>query len=180
MLLTGEKVYLRSVEEADLATLVAWRNTPEIWAQFYNKFPLSLSGQKAWFDNLNASERRKLFLVCLQGQDSPVGTIGLDNIDFANQCVEIGSVLVAEKAALGKGVAQEAMRLMCDFCFNHLNMNRIYLSVFANNSRAVKLYEKCGFSREGVMREAHFSNGSFVDSLMMSLLRRDFGQTADS
>jgi RimJ/RimL family protein N-acetyltransferase len=49
-------------------------------------------------------------------------------------------------------------------------MHRIYLSVFKNNERAIGAYRKCGFVEEGVMREAAFIDGQWLDVTMMGLL----------
>jgi len=173
-MLIGQRVRLRLVEEEDLPLLVTWRNTPLIWACFFNTFPLCMAAQKAWFANLITDQSKQLFMVCTLEGDEPIGTIGLDHIDFANQSTELGNMLIGKQEALGKGYAAEAMELMLCYCFLRLNMNRVCLKVYADNTRAVKLYERCGFSAEGTLREAQFEGGSFKDLLVMSLLRREF------
>lgn len=172
--MVGEHVILRAVEEKDLPLLVAWRNTPSIWAGFFNKFPLSMAGQKAWFASLAADQHRQLFMICALEDGNPIGTIGLDHIDFANQSAELGNVLIGKQDALGKGCATEAVTLLLSYCFLRLNMNRIYLEVYFDNFRAVKLYERCGFTVEGTLREARFEGGEFKSVLAMSVLRREF------
>jgi len=173
-MLIGKRVRLRLVEEEDLPLLVAWRNTPSIWAGFFNKFPLSMAGQKAWFANLVADQRKTLFVICTLEGDEPIGTIGLEHIDFANQSTEFGNILIGKQECIGKGYATEATELMLSYCFLRLNMNRIYLEVYADNAKAVKLYERCGFRIEGTLREAQFEGGVFKDLLVMSILRREF------
>ena len=173
-MLVGTLVRLRLVEEEDLPLLVAWRNTPSIWAGFFNKFPLSMARQKAWFANLVADQSKKLFMICKVENNEPVGTIGLDHIDFANQSTEFGNMLIGKQEFVGKGYATEATELMLSYCFLRLNMNRVYLKVYADNARAISLYERCGFKVEGTLREAQFECGMFKDLLVMSILRREF------
>jgi RimJ/RimL family protein N-acetyltransferase len=174
LILVNTLVRLRLVEEQDLPLLVSWRNTPTIWANFFNKFPLSTAGQRGWFASLVANQSKKLFIICAAEDDEPIGTIGLDNIDFANQSVEFGNILIGKQEYVGKGYATEATRLMLSYCFSRLNMNRVYLVVYADNARAINLYERCGFKVEGTLREAQFADGVFKDVLAMSILRREF------
>ena len=52
-----------------------------------------------------------------------------------------------------------------------LNVRRLGLVVFADNDRAIRLYETLGFQREGVMRELGFKRGTYVDAVVMGRLR---------
>jgi len=61
--------------------------------------------------------------------------------------------------------------------FRHLNLHRIELSVEPENLRAVHVYEKLGFVREGMRREHHYDDGTYRDELIMALLGREFEST---
>jgi RimJ/RimL family protein N-acetyltransferase len=63
------------------------------------------------------------------------------------------------------------VRLLVKHGFETLNLNRIYLQVFANNPRAIRAYEKAGFIHEGRKRQAEFRDGQYIDVLLMSILR---------
>lgn len=169
-LLNGESVFLRPLAETELALLVDWRNDPETWSQFFNHYPLAIGQQKQWFEKLQNDSSRKLFTVCTTGGEA-IGTVGIDSLDPINQSAEIGNILIGDKEKRGKGYAGEAVTLLVDFCFQQLNLNRLYLHVFEDNVTAVKLYERCGFKQEGVLRQAKFSQGRFRNLLVMSRLR---------
>ena len=111
-MLIGDRVTLRLVEEEDLVLLVRWRNTPRIWDSFFNKFPISMGAQRDWYVQLRQSTTCKLFMICSAPACVPVGTIGLDHIDFVNRSVELGGVLIGEDADISKGYAKEALRLL--------------------------------------------------------------------
>jgi RimJ/RimL family protein N-acetyltransferase len=66
------------------------------------------------------------------------------------------------------------MRLLLQHGFDTLNLNRVYLRVYANNVRATRCYEKAGFVLEGRMRKAHYQNGEYFDILLMSILRSEW------
>lgn len=173
-MLVSENIYLRLVEYDDAANLVAWRNDPEISRFFFNTYPLSLVGQKIWFEKLFLNETKKLFVICLRNGDEPIGTIGLDAIDFKNQRAEYGNVLIGDKRYCGQGLAKEASITLLNYAFFELNMNRVYLYVTKENESAIRLYEKIGFVSEGIIREWHFSAGKFNDVVMMGCLRREY------
>ena len=175
-MLLGTLVRLRPVEEDDLSRLVSWRNKPSVWRWFFNKFPLSHAGQARWFEGLLRTDDKKLFAICTLEDDTAIGTIGLDRIDFANQSAELGNMLIGEEEFQGQGYAAEALQLLLSYSFFHLNMNRVYLYVFADNDRAVRLYERAGFQVEGRLRQAHYAQGIFNDVLLMALLRSEFSE----
>ena len=58
--------------------------------------------------------------------------------------------------------------------FEKMNLNRVYLRVFENNSRAIRVYERCGFQKEGVLREDHYAGGRYYNTLVMALLKHEY------
>jgi RimJ/RimL family protein N-acetyltransferase len=66
------------------------------------------------------------------------------------------------------------MKVLLKFAFERLNLNRVSLRVFDYNQRAIKSYEKCGFKREGVLRQDRFYAGGYHDTIMMGILRQEF------
>lgn len=176
-MIQGESVILRPVERTDLERLVTWRNEPSISKHFFNVFPLSLAGQESWFENLLKRKDKKLFIIDIKEQ-VPVGTVGLDTIDFKNQSAEFGSLLI-QPSQQGKGFAKDATMALLRFAFDDLNLNRIYLQVFDWNEPAIKLYLGCGFQKEGLLRQSVYKDGSFQDILLMAILRDEFEAEGD-
>src|SRR5882672_1841917 len=99
-----------------------------------------------------------------------VGTIGLSRIDPTHRRAEYG-VLIGEPGARGKGLASEASRLLLDYAFRTLGLVRVYLHVFADNAAAVRLYERVGFLREGLLRRHVYKGGRFRDVVAMAAVR---------
>ncbi len=70
----------------------------------------------------------------------------------------------------GRGIGSGLMRAMIDLGVNWLGLRRLQLDVLADNDRAIRLYERLGFEREGLMRGEVLRDGAFVDTLMMARL----------
>jgi diamine N-acetyltransferase len=92
------------------------------------------------------------------------------NINWRHRSGEL-QIRIGDAASRGRGLGTEAVRLLCDFGFADLNLHRIYLHVFASNSRAIGAYEKAGFVREGLLRQAAYIDGQWVDVVLMGLIR---------
>jgi RimJ/RimL family protein N-acetyltransferase len=81
--------------------------------------------------------------------------------------------LIGDKTCWNQGYGTESVRLLCQHGFNTLNLNRIFLHVFESNPRAIRAYEKAGFTLEGRERQAEYKDGKFIDVLRMSLLKSE-------
>jgi diamine N-acetyltransferase len=61
-----------------------------------------------------------------------------------------------------------------DYVFQELKAHRLWLDVFETNKRAQHVYERLGFRREGILREAIFRDGEFHTQVLMSILDREY------
>jgi len=102
-----------------------------------------------------------------------IGSCGFFNLDSRNRSSEFG-IMIGDKSCWNQGYGTEAVRLLVQHGFNTLNLNRIYLRVLENNPRAIRAYEKAGFTHEGRQRQAEFREGKYVDMLVMSMLKEEF------
>ena len=88
-----------------------------------------------------------------------------------NAWVAIG---IGNPAYRGKGYGTDAMRLLIGYGFRELDLQKITLSAFNYNQRAIRSYEKAGFTREVVKRAALYRDGQRHDELVMGILRREW------
>jgi RimJ/RimL family protein N-acetyltransferase len=80
---------------------------------------------------------------------------------------------------IGAGWGTDAQRVLLAFGFGTLGLERIWLTVNADNARAIRSYEKVGFQREGLMRRAFRVKGELGDVLMMAILRDEWRGAAE-
>jgi len=91
-----------------------------------------------------------------------------------NDRVGTCGIFVGDKKEQGKGYGTEAMKLLLEYGFNTLNLNRLDLKVNDFNLRAIKCYQRLGFVEEGRMRQSCFRNGEYHDQIIMSILRSEW------
>lgn len=92
--------------------------------------------------------------IAIMDMDNPMNRSGVFRIAIDTQFA-------------GRGYGTEATNLMLEFGFGILNLHRIQLEVYSINERAIHVYEKVGFKREGVLRDAQYYNNAYYDTIVM-------------
>lgn len=105
--------------------------------------------------------------------DTHVGNIALQKINWINRSAEI-SILIGNKDYWGKGVATKAYNLLIKYAFKTLNLNRLSSSQTIRNVGMVKVCEKVGMQKEGIIRQALYKDGEYLDCVTYSILLKDF------
>ena len=130
-----------------------------------------------WFEDWQKSDRDIPFAVRLIEDDALIGLVSLEGILWAHGVAWLG-IGIGDRARWGQGYGREAMELILRYGFDELNLHRIQLTVFEYNDRAIALYEKLGFRREGVYREFMQREGRRYDMYLYGLLRREWEAAA--
>jgi RimJ/RimL family protein N-acetyltransferase len=171
----GERVVLRALEETDLDHCMSWVNDPQV-THFLSSFlfPVSRSAELAFIQRAARGDdpHNRVLAICLH-DGTYLGNIGLHRIDYRNGTAEVGLVIGARQY-WGQGYAREALLCLMQFAFNQLGLRKLTLRVFADNQRALRLYQRCGFQVEGVLKEQHFAHGRYLDEVHMACFARDF------
>jgi len=172
----GERVRLRAAEREDLKKFHEWVNDPEVTRGLGLYLPMSMTDEENWFNGVAQRDPNEKPLV-IEVRDHEfwrmIGNSGIFGIEWVNRSGELG-ILIGEKSEWNKGYGTEAMTLLQRHCFETLNLNRVFLRVYADNVRAVRSYEKAGFVYEGRMREGVYKNGKYDDVIFMSVLRSEW------
>lgn len=177
----GERVRLRRVEREDLPRFVEWLNDPEVRDHLAAFHPLSLAQEERWFESTLALDpacqpfaiEAKSGPEKLETGPTPwthVGGLGFHQVDWKNRTAEFG-IVIGHKAFWGSGYGTDATRAFVGWGFRVLNLNRVSLRVYEDNTRAIRAYQKVGFLVEGRLRQDRFHAGRYMDTLVMGLLK---------
>lgn len=174
-LIRGERVWLRPIEERDLA---AWRtliNDTEVggWAGY--QLPLSPEMARAFLERATArmtAGEAYVFTVCELGADTFIGHTRLKDVDYPTGSVELSISMLRQY--IGGGWGADAQRALLRFAFGTLGLRRVWLVVDAENERAIRSYERVGFRREGLLREERMVKGRLADAVIMAILQREW------
>lgn len=171
----GEQVYLRAAERSDIDDFVRWFNDRETVRFLSFRGPMGRAAEERWFDGMleRQGKRDYHFVICLRTDGRAIGTAGLHEVDLEAGSAAFGISIGAEDDR-GKGYGTDALNAIADFGFGSLRLERLWLDVFAPNARAIRSYEKAGFSHEGTMRHAFFRGGTWLDVERMSILRDEW------
>lgn len=73
-----------------------------------------------------------------------------------------------------RGYGSDALKVLNKFIFEEVNMNKIKLSAFSFNHRAIACYKKVGFQEEGRLKKEIYRNGKYHDEIVMAIFKEDF------
>lgn len=106
-----------------------------------------------------------------------VGCIGLNDICPPHRKASLGYWL--DRSHQDRGIMTRAARQVIAYAFNELQLNRMEILCASRNYRSRGVAQRLGFHPEGVLRDYHYQHGQYVDMLLFSMLRRDWGHVAE-
>jgi RimJ/RimL family protein N-acetyltransferase len=172
-LLEGERIYFRLIEREDLPQRVKWINDPAIQHTLNYDYPTSLARTQKWFDTVLMDSSRRDFSVLTLADDTYIGFCGLINIEELVKKAEMYAV-IGDREYWGAGYGTEIYRVLMNYGFNEIGLNKIYGYQLVHNEAAHRVVEKLGWKRDGLLRQDIYSHGRIRDRYIVSILRRDW------
>ena len=163
---------LRRVKPADAAAIAEQFSDPDV---FGGTLQLPYPSEEIWVQriagqNPPAPGSNELVLAAVLG-DKPVGLAGLHPVGPSVRRRHVMSLgITVAKASQGQGVGQALMAALLDYADNWAQILRIELTVYHDNVRAIRLYERHGFEHEGRLKAYGLRNGVFEDVMSMARL----------
>jgi RimJ/RimL family protein N-acetyltransferase len=171
----GQLVRLGSEEPGTRARAeVRWESDTE-FHRLANGEPAYIWSEKKiqeWIEKRDEQAHRFGFSIRSLADDKLIGGLGM-NVDWAHGDALLG-IAIGERDFWGKGYGADAMHLILGYAFLELSLRRVSLAVHAYNTRALKCYEKVGFTLEGTMRGDTLREGRRTDSHFMGILREEW------
>ena len=169
--LKGEHIYLRALEPEDLEFIHAIENDEAIWELSNTQTPYSKFLIKQYLENAHKDiyEVKQLRLIISNYSNIALGMIDLFDFDFKNSRAGVG-VLIKDTSERQKGIGNEALELLVQYCKTHLNLHQLYCNISEDNEASLKLFSKHGFQIVGLKKDWNFVNGSYKNEYLLQLI----------
>ncbi|WP_237151565.1 GNAT family N-acetyltransferase [Oryzibacter oryziterrae] len=169
------ELILRAVRPDDAEAITRLANLPGYRAGTLRQPFQRIDVTRKWLDALPADG---LHIVAeLRGE--VIGNAGIDRHQGRRRHTA-GIGMGVHDDHVGQGVGSALLAALVDAADHWLDIVRLELTVFTDNTPAIRLYERFGFEREGLHRAFAFRNGAYADVFAMARLRPDWAKSADS
>lgn len=155
---------LRPMAEEDRARVLSWRNQDRIRANMYSDHVISRDEHDRWFDRALTDETAVYRIF--EHRERALGFASLTGIDRTNGRSNWAFYLGEADAPRGSGAAMEL--LMLDEAFGPAGIRKLCCEVFAFNAGVVRLHERFGFEREGLLKAHAFKGDAYQDVVCMA------------
>ena len=173
--LESERLLFRAYERGDAEDFFQMRTNTEVMKYMDSpRYQSVQDAEKKINGNRQAFVEKQgiKWVIALKSDGNVVGDFGFWRIDKENCRAEIGYALLREY--WGMGYMSEAMDVLLKYGFGQMNIHSVEANVNPENKASIKLLKRFGFRKEAYFRENYFFDGEFLDSLIFSLLERDF------
>lgn len=170
--LTTDRLILRKIEESDLEELYQMRTDPDVM-RYINKEPQTREIVAGVIKQMHANWQNNdsiNWAVTLKDDPRLIGSFGFWRTEKENHRAEIGYMLA--KTHWRKGYLNEAMQAGLDYAFREMKLHSIEANINPDNDASRKLLQKFGFQQEAYFKENYYFNGTFIDSVIFSLLEK--------
>lgn len=169
----NKRVYLRAFEPDDYKTTIKWRNDTCISDLLGSRRRfVSEVYEKKWVEDAIFHSNDIKLAICLSENGQHIGNVYLTGIDYVNRRAE-SHIFIGEKDYWGQGYGKEALIEILNYGFDEIGLHRIEAHINADNAASLRMHEKCGYKREGLLRQAVYKNGLFKDVIIMSVFKEE-------
>jgi len=168
----GQRVRLRALRREDAAMMAAWVSEPEVMVYVMPQFPRTVMKQEQVIEQLAVADEHAPCIIELN-DGTPIGRIGLHRIDWRNRQAML-DLAIHRPEHRGQGHGTDALRALLHHAFHHMGLRRVWLEVYDDNERAIRVYRKCGFGLEARLQAERWRDGGWRDTLLMAVMGEDF------
>ena len=173
--LQGNLVSLRALESGDLlGNYSKWLDDADVCRfNSHATFPNNVRRMQDYLTYAQTTTDAVILAIVLLEDGRHVGNVSLLGIDWIARSAEF-AILIGEKDCWGKGVGGDVGRLVVEYGFNRLNLNRIHCGTSVHNQGMRGLAAKLRMRQEGLRRQAMFKLGEYVDIVEYGVLRAEY------
>jgi [ribosomal protein S5]-alanine N-acetyltransferase len=169
------RVFLRALNISDSERIYKWFLDDEIQSLIgTNHFFASEDYVRKWVEE-KIFEKKDIYLAICHSRDNEIiGYLSIKDIDFRNSKATWGGILIGDKELWNKGIATEAAILMLKYVFEELNLNLFWGFWLEENIASIKMSEKLGFTKVGILPQSIFKKSRFHSLLIMYMLKDEY------
>lgn len=166
------EVRLEPLGTAHLEGLAELGRDPDVQRFTYVPSPWVEGFERRWLDRYDQPNgQRAGFAIVDAASGEFLGMAALVRLDKEAGEAEAGYIVAP--AARGRGVAVRALRLLTEWSLQDLGLERVELRIEVENEPSIRVAERAGYMREGVLRSVHFKQGVRADIAVYSRLATD-------
>jgi RimJ/RimL family protein N-acetyltransferase len=169
--IVGKIARLRPPRPDDLDTMIRWFEDMEVTRFLELRHPPSLGFETEWLDKMGRDPNEVYWVVEHEGR--AVGGTGIHAIDWKHG-IGITGTAIGDRAAWGKGLGGELMRLRAEYAFTQLPLRKLRSMYVEGNEASARAQAACGYRQVGRYRAERFVDGRWVDIILTELMREDW------
>lgn len=171
MIIKGENIFLKLLSSEDVTeAYVNWMRDPEVIKYLESRWNVfTFDDLKEYVKTTNDGRTNFLFGIFDIQSGKHIGNIKIGSIHPIHRNGDIG-LIIGEKEFWGKNIATEAIKLITEYAFKHLNMHSLKAGMYKDNIGSLKSFEKNGYKIIGTHSKHCFCNGEYVDSIIVEKL----------
>ena len=165
----NEKLLLKTIKADDVSRkYVDWLNDYNVTRYTEQRYFLHTSESVSDFVSRKYNSENDL-LFGIYFENSHIGNFKLGPINWKHMKTEV-SFFIGDTSILRKGVATECLRSIIEYAVNKLDLKKINASYYEKNIASAKVFEKCGFTIEGIRREEFIWEGQRINSILVGYI----------
>ena len=171
--LLGKNIKLRALEKEDLNFLYQIENNESFWQVSHTQTPFSKYMLKLYLENANLDiyQAKQLRLIIEENSTNlQVGMIDL--FDFNTKHKRAGIGILIHPDFQEKGYAFEALSLLINYTFTHLDLHQLYANITDDNNKSISLFEKNNFVKTGIKKDWIFTNNNYKNEILYQLINK--------
>ena len=170
----GKNLYFAPIDNQNLELCTKWMNDETLTrglgqtSNIYTEI-----SEREYMEEQSKKINNYQFYVVRKNDDKILGIYDLHNVQQIHQFAEAGG-FIGEIDERGKGYGSEALRMICDFGFNIINLNTIVGRIFSFNFGSIKSAENVGFKKVGEISNRYYYRGKFYNEIILQITKEEF------
>ena len=173
--LESKRLIFRSVEESDVHEVFLLRSNPETMKYIPRPLAKNQNDALEHIQMIRTTIQKNEginWAVCLKEKKSMIGVAGFYRLSLQNYRGELGYMLLPEYH--NQGFVTETIRTLLEYAFHTLQFHSIEAIIDPENIASERVLQKNGFTKEAHIKENEYWDGRFLDTVIYSLLKRNF------